>query len=119
MATVTLGSQGLLNADLVLVQNVSFSAVIVHETEDGEPIDHAGWTLYCQAQQGTKRKIDLNACVYFGDEGQIIMLIPDEVTRDMPLGTYNWDLIGEDETGYATRIVYGRATVYDSYARDE
>ena len=117
MATTTLGSQGLLNADLILVQNVSFSATIIHEDDEGHPIDHTGWTVYCQAQG--KTRIDLTDCVSFGDNGSIVIYIPDEVTKLMPLATMNWDIIVEDTTGYATRLVYGKITVYDSFARDE
>ena len=117
MAATTLGSQGLLNADLVLVQNVSFSATIVHEHDDGTPVDHTGWIAYCKAQG--RQYVDLSGCVGFGDNGEIHILIPDTLTVTLPLETFNWDLICEDETGFATRIVYGRIKVYDSYARDE
>ena len=117
MATITLGSQGLLNADLVLVQNVSFSATIIHENDEGEPIDHTGWHAYCQAQGRTV--VDLNDCVSFGEDGAIHIYIPDTLTKEMPLSTFNWDIIVEDETGFATRLVYGKINVYDSYARDE
>lgn len=117
MATTTLGSQGLLNADLVLVQNVSFSATIIHEHDDGTPVNHTGWTLYCKAQG--KNYVDLNSCVSFGEDGAIYILIPDTLTKDLPLETYNWDIIAEDENGFAIRLVYGKIKVYDSIARDE
>lgn len=117
MATITLGSQGLLNADLVLVQNVSFSATIIHEDDEGHPVDHTGWTAYCQAQG--KTNIDLSDCISFGEEGMIHIYIPDDVTKELPLSNFKWDIIVEDDTGFATRLVYGKINVYDSYARDE
>lgn len=117
MAATTLGSQGLLNADLVLVQNVSFSATIVHEHDDGTPVDHTGWTVYSKAQG--KTYVDLTDCVSFGSDGEIYILIPDTLTKELPLESFNWDIIVEDETGFATRLVYGKIKVYDSYARDE
>lgn len=117
MAETTLGTQGLLNADLVLVQNVSFSATIIHENDDGTPVDHTGWTAYCQAQG--RQTFILSDSVSFGDSGEIYIYITDEQTNSMPTGTYNWDIICEDQAGYAIRLVYGKATVYDSFARDE
>lgn len=117
MAAITIGSRGLLNADIILVQGVSFSCVFVHEDAEGEPIDHAGASAWCRIQGG-RVDIDLTDRVSFGTDGEIVLAIPDELTATIPTGTYNWDLIVEDATGYASRIAWGNARVYDSYARD-
>lgn len=117
MATVTIGSRGLVNADLVLVQDVSFSATFVHETSEGEPIDHDGWQVWCRVQGGAL-DLDLSDRVTFGEDGAIVLAIPDEQTATIPAGSYCWDMIAEDATGYATRIAWGNVRVYDSYARD-
>lgn len=117
MATVTIGSRGLVNADLVLVQNASFSCTFVHEQDDGTPIDHSGWTAWCRVKGG-ELDLDLSDRVAFGDDGAINLVIPDDLTANVPCGTYNWDLIAEDATGFATRIAWGACRVYDSWARD-
>ena len=114
---VTLGSKGLLNADIVIVQSVSFSCTFVHETSDGEPIDHSGWSAWCKIQGGSL-DLDLGDRVAFSENGEIVLLIPDDITATMPVGTYSWDLIIKDTLGYSIRIAYGNARVYDSYAKD-
>lgn len=118
MATVTLGSKGLINADLVLVQGASFSCAFIHEDENGDPIDHDGWAVWCR-MQGRAGTVVLDDDVSFGDDGSINLNISDTETVGMAAGApYKWDLIAEDATGYATRIAYGNATVCDSVARD-
>lgn len=120
MATVTLGSKGLLNANLELVQGQSFSCSFIHEDEDGNPIDHTGWTTKCSMQRKVGGEyVNLDDCVWLGDgDGCINVTIPDDLTVDLTPTTYDWDLFAEDATGYATRIAYGVAKVYDSVARD-
>ncbi len=117
MPTVTIGSRGLVNADLVLVQEVSFSVTFVHETTDGEPIDHTGWSAWCRIQGG-RVDLDISNRVSFGKDGTISLIIPDDTTATIPVGSYNWDLIVEDNTSFATRIAWGTCRVYDSWARD-
>lgn len=117
MADVTLGTKGLVNADLIFVQNASFSCIFFHQDDQGAPIDHEGWGAWCRLSGGSF-ELNLNDSISFGDEGAIHFLVTDEQTASIPLGTYDWDLIVEDLTGYATRIAYGRARVYDSWARD-
>lgn len=115
MAT-QIGSKGLINADLVLVQEVSFSCSFIHEDSEGNPIDHTGWSKWCRIEG--RSDYDLTGNVAFGEDGAIDLSIPDTLTAEIPTGTYRWDLIVEDELGYSTRIAYGSVSVYDSYARD-
>lgn len=117
MADVTLGTKGLVNADLVLVQSASFACTFFHQDEHGDPIDHDGWDAWCKLSGGSY-ELNLDGSVSFGEDGAIYLLVTDEQTASIPLGTYDWDLIVEDQVGYATRIAYGRARVYDSWARD-
>lgn len=117
MAEVTLGSKGLVNADLILVQSASFSATFTHVDGDGDAIDHTGWSAWSRLRGGST-DLDLSSCVSFGEGGAIDMLVTDELTATIPVGTYEWDLIVEDDLGYATRVAYGKCKVYDSLARD-
>lgn len=116
--TTTIGSKGLLNADLIIVQNTTFAVTLLHKDEDGNAIDHTGWSLWCAMRPTSGNTIDLDSYVSFGTNGAIEVLIPDDTTATIAAGPYKWDLIAEDSLGYATRIAYGTANVYDSLARD-
>lgn len=117
MRRVELGSRGLLNADMRLVRGCSLAVTLVHEDEEGRPVDHTGWQAWCRIQ-GDGIDVDLTDRVAFGEEGEIVLSVTDEITAAIPAGAYGWDLIAEDATGYATCIAYGAALVYESYARD-
>ena len=117
MADTTLGSKGLLNADLVLVQSKSHASTLVHEDESGEAIDHTGWTGRCRIQGGSV-DLALDGCVTFGEDGAILLTIPSSVTASIPLGSYDWDLMCETPTGWVERVAYGKARVHDSFSYD-
>ena len=114
MATVTLGSKGLLNADLIIVQNASFAATFTHLDENGDPIDHTGWIG--KARFLTPEPTILDGYVLFGTDGDIVLNLP--ANLDVPIGKYDWDLMVRDTSGNVTRIAYGRAQVVDSFAFD-
>ena len=117
MADVTLGSKGLLGADLVLVQSKSHSSVLVHEDESGQAVDHEGWSARCRVKGGDV-DVALDGCVSFGEGGEIWLSIPASVTAALPLGSYDWDLMCEDPAGFVERVCWGKARVYDSYSYD-
>lgn len=120
MASVTLGSKGLVNADLVLVRGASFACTFTHVDAAGDPIPHDGWSAKCRAHKYACERshdVDLQGCVSFGDGGDIYLAIPTETTEAM-LGEYEWDLMVTDDKGFVTRLAYGKANVYDSLAMD-
>ena len=114
---VTLGSEGLLNANLILVQNASFIATFTHLGPNDEPVDHTGWQKRARI---TKRGVNvvLDRYVSFGENGDIVLDIPASVTGGLELGSYRWDLMIEGSNN-VYRIAYGDAKVVDSYAYDE
>ncbi len=115
MAAVTLGSKGLLNADLILVQNASFAATFTHLDEDGEPIDHTGWTAKARVMTKQEPTV-MDNYVSFGTGGDIILAIP--ANHNIPLGKYEWDMMVGDTSGNVIRIAYGKATIVDSFSYD-
>ena len=114
---VTLGSEGLLNANLIIVQNASFEVTFTHLGPDDEPIDHTGWDKRARIKKKNVNVV-LDRYVTFGDGGDIVLSIPASVTGGLALGSYRWDLMIED-SGDIYRIAYGDAKVVDSYAYDE
>lgn len=117
MAQVILGQEGVLNADLIIVQNASYAATFIHEDPTGDPIDHTGWTGRARIQ-GNGVNLVLDSYVSFGEDGAIQLAIPASETAGLKIGRYGWDLMCEDAYGFITRLIYGKAKVYDSYAYD-
>ncbi len=111
MTEITLGQKGCLNADLILAQSQAFAAVITHEDPDGEIIDHTGDTGYCRLQREGYDDVVLDGCVTTGES--VVLSIPGDTTEEIAVGTWKWDLFVGD-----VRLVYGKARVYDTYARD-
>jgi len=113
--TQTLGQKGCLNANLELAQSQALSFEIIHEDEQGNPIDHSGDTGHCRLQRKDHEDVILDSCIDLSDavEGIVRVNIPGTLTSSIDTGTWVWDLfIGE------CRLVYGTATVFDTYAMD-
>ena len=111
-----LGRKGCLNADLVISQAQGLSFEIVHvDDESGDPIDHTGEQAWCRMQRAKHEDVVLDAYVSMADaaEGVVHVDIPGSVTAGIATGDWVWDLfVGE------TRLAYGKARVYDTYAKD-
>ena len=110
---MTLGQKGCLNADLVIAQAQSVQVTVVHEDGEGHVSDHSSDTGYCRLQRAGYDDVVLDEYVACTDEA-VTLTIPGSVTAEIEPGTWVWDIfVGE------IRLVYGKARVYDTYARDD
>jgi|GEM_PF-6529942 hypothetical protein len=112
MSDITLGQRGCLNADLELAQSQAFAAEIIHQDPDGHVIDHSGDQCYCRLQREGFPDVVLDACVTATPE-KVTIAVPGSTTAEIAAGSYKWDLFAGD-----VRLLYGKAKVYDTYARD-
>lgn len=116
----TLGSKGLTTADLIIPQNATFPFLIEHYDKTDALIDHEGWTfdIRLQGKADTSVNYIWNDYVTEIEPGKISVEIPADVTGSIPVGKYNWDIFATDPYGVSKRLVYGTATVIDTYAKD-
>ena len=117
---ITIGSEGLQDAKLILVQNETRAFTIVHKDGQGHVIDHSGSTAK-MAVENTKTGdrydfSDFCTCA----ESAIYVAITPAASAAVPIGKkYAWDVMVQDSNGNIARLLYGPAEVYDSYAFDE
>jgi len=117
---ITIGSEGLQDAKLILVQNETRAFTIVHKDDQGHVIDHSASTARMAVASPKTGELydfsDFCTCA----ESAIYVAITPAASAAVPIGKkYSWDVMVEDENGNITRLLYGPAEVYDSYAFDE
>lgn len=117
MAT-KLGSDGLLEADLVIPQGTTFACAVEHVSADGSPVDHDGCEAFLRVIDKAKATHDLGGHVTF-DGGDILVELPPEATRALALGNGRYDLMLRNPTGEVVRVLYGAVSVVDTYAMDD
>ena len=117
MAT-KLGSNGLLEANLIIPQGTTFACAIEHTDGAGKPIDHTGCTAHMRVIDKDGTTHDLGSYVAF-DGGDVLVEFPPSVTAAMALGGGKYDLMIEGSSGDVVRLLYGTTSVIDTYAMDE
>lgn len=111
-----IGSKGLLNADLIIPQSTSLNFHVVHKDESGNVIDHSA-SVCKMALQRKGQTYDLSECCTPGAQN-ITVTIPASVSSGIKLGAYAWDMIVTTTSGDVIRLIYGNASVVDTYALD-
>lgn len=114
-----IGSKGLANVNLVIPQSTTLAFSVVHKDCEGNPIDHSQSTINMAFQSRNRATTyDLDSCCSATESG-IFVTISADITENLPLDNFNWDLIVEDTNGFVTRLCYGVAKIVDTYALDE
>ena len=119
MAQVVLGSEGLLEADIILPQSTSLTFDVIHKDKDGNVYDHSSSTAHMafQTKDGKTTYVMDSCCSCAADK--IRVTIPASMSEALPLGKLVWDLIVITALGEQVRICYGNVKVVDTYAMDE
>lgn len=115
MANIKIGSRGLCNADIILVQHCSLSFDVIHKNADGKIIDHSN-SKFAFAFQGAKTH-DMSEYVN-GDSTGIHVSIPAKASEKLPIGSMFYDLIVETDV-YTQCLLYGNVQIGDSISFDE
>lgn len=115
-SNMTIGNAGLINADLIINQGCSRSFTVIHEDDEGNIIDHTGSIGTIAIEKGNFIK-KFNGAVSCGASA-IAVTIDANDTKNLSLGEYDWDLIVRMTSGEVIRLIYGIATVTDTYALD-
>ena len=115
-----IGGKGLAKEDLTICQAATFEFSVQHLDLEDQPITHENWNVWIRLRPKTSGRADviLNDCVTEGDDGKFEVLIPANVTKEIPVGKYLWDMMAGDPSGRVVRLVYGNAELVDTYARD-
>ena len=120
MATVTLGKEALIDADLIIASGVTFKATFRYLKEGDEgpvPIDMSGWSSYMDFCLKTGEKVlDADDSVVTDENGNIIVYLRPEVTARLDPGTYKYDIILEDDIGDRVRLSAGKAKIVRKYS---
>ena len=113
-----IGRKGLAEANLIMPQSASFAFAVVHKDAAGHVVDHSTSTIRMalQSKDGTRTYDMSEYCT--GDDESITVSIPPEATAAVPKGKMVWDMFAEMESGASLRLVYGNASVVDTYALD-
>lgn len=115
---VTLGANGLLEANLIIPQSTTFACAIEHTDKEGNPIDHSGYTAYMRVIDKAKTEHDIGDTVSF--EGTDVLIeIPSETTEQFAIGNGKYDVMIEDPSGRVVRLLYGGVTIVDTYSLDD
>lgn len=114
---IEIGGKGTQEANLTIPQSATFTFDIVHVDEDDEEvIDHSEST-FDMAFQGNET-YQLDDCVS-ATADRIRVAIPASTTKSLPIGKMNWDLFANTTLGDSIRLMYGKVTVVDTYAKDK
>lgn len=114
MASMVIGSRGLLNADIETAQGCTLEFTVIHKDKDGNPINHSDSKIYL-AFQGAKNYDLSKYCS--GDDEAIYVDIPASITEKLPLTAMIYDLIVETEQ-YTQCLIYGNVRMFDTVAMD-
>lgn len=114
---VTLGANGLLEANLIIPQSTTFVCAIEHTDKEGNPIDHSGYTAYMRVIDKAKNEHDIGDAITF-DGADVLIEIPSSATSQFAIGGGKYDLMLEDSSGKVVRLMYGTINVIDTYALD-
>lgn len=115
---VTLGSNGVLEANLIIPQSTTFACAIEHTDTEGTPIDHTGYIPHMRIIDKQKTTHDIGDCVSF-DGSDVLIEIPSDITGSLALGSGKYDLMLEDSSGHVVRLLYGSVNIVDTYSLDE
>lgn len=115
---VTLGSHGVLEANLIIPQSTTFACAIEHTDTEGTPIDHTGYTPYMRVIDKQKKEHDIGEYVTF-DNSDVLIELPPHITGIFALGAGKYDLMLEDPSGHVVRLLYGSVNIVDTYSLDE
>lgn len=118
MAQTKIGSNGLLEAMLIIPQGTTFACSIDHTDSSGDAIDHTGCTAYMRILDKDGTTHDLGSCVSF-DGGDVIIELPPSETAKLAIGSGKYDVMIEGPTGDVVRLLYGTTSIVDTYAMDE
>ena len=114
-----IGGKGLADVNLTIPQNTSLTFDVVHTDDEGNVIDHSQSTLHMAIQTKDKKVTYVMDSCCTADSEKIRVSIPASQSEMIPLGKHNWDLLVTTELGEQIRVLYGNATVIDTYALDE
>lgn len=114
-----IGSEGLVNADLIIPQGSSLYFTITHLDEQGNVIDHSQSQIELAVQEPKNEKITYMYSIYCSaDSEKIIVDLPPSVSENLKIGSYNWDLFITTQYGQVIRAVYGKVKILDTYVPD-
>ena len=113
---IEIGNEGLKKARLIINQGCSLNFSVVHKDANNAVVDHSGSHGYIALQRGKSTYKFANA-VTCGAENITVNITPSE-TRSIPPNDYNWDFIVEMQGDETVRLIYGEASVIDTYALD-
>lgn len=115
--TTIIGAEGGEKIELRLPQGETRTFDLFHvDDETGRVVDHSQSTAN-MAIQSKKGHWQLDECVTCGAES-IRVNIPASITKELPAGEHNCDLFVTNAQGSRTRLLFGKAKVYDTYAMD-
>ena len=115
---IEIGRKGYAEANLVIPQGASLAFAVVHKDASGDVVDHSESTIRMALQsKDGKDTYDMSEHCS-GSSNGITVDVPPSVTAELPKGKLVWDLFAEMESGASLRLVYGNASVVDTYALD-
>lgn len=112
-----IGTDALIKAKLVIVSGITFRCSFTYK-QDGNPVDLTGWSAYMDFWQGSEKKLNADACVAVGAEGSVQVHMPPSVTSQLAEGSYDYDIVLEDQNGDTVRLALGEAQVKRRYSYD-
>lgn len=115
---VTLGSNGVLEANLIIPQSTTFACAIEHTDAEGTPIDHTGYIPHMRIIDKQKMQHDVGQYVTF-DDSDVLIELPSAITESLALGSGKYDLMLEDPSGHVVRLLYGAVSIIDTYSLDD
>lgn len=111
-----IGNKGLAEANLMINQNCSLNFTVIHKDSNGNVIDHSQSQGYIALKRG-KNSHKFPYAVHCGESNIGVSISPDD-TKGISPGDYDWDLIVSMQSGEVLRLIYGEATLTDTYALD-
>jgi len=102
--------------DIIVEQYADFQLPIIWQNADGTPINITGYDADMMVRDATEALIyelsKTNGRITLGGTNGVITLnIPNAQTATMPVGTFYYDLVLTDTTGFKTRLLEGAFAV--------
>jgi hypothetical protein len=95
-------------SNIYISKNTDFQTPLSFFDDDG-PIDLSDYTFYAQIRKVYSEKVIANFSFHLVNllEGEVEMFLSNEVTKTLPEGKYQYDILIQHVTGEITKVLEG------------
>ena len=102
--------------NITLEKGVDYAATFNHKDSDNEAINITGYTFKSQVRRKASTGVaaTFTSAITNATGGQVKLSMAGSVTRTLPVGKLQYDLVSQDGAGAIKRYITGTITVKDT-----